>query len=172
MGVYEGSTIIILKWGSTGEVSNSFVIPSQGVPYSRSTPIWGTRSRGGIKIIPGMQVTRNSTGCMYRMRVIPPDSKKTDKTFLCEQFSSDFKTVDTYGKRGSFSRGLQNIIHLSSFPTMLWLFPRGMSEWAARGAKKPNFCSHGHSFSSINNPETVLEISAGPEISVQFSSAY
>ena len=46
VGVYEGSTITILKWGSTGEVSNSFLIPSQGVPYSRSTPIWG-QGRGG-----------------------------------------------------------------------------------------------------------------------------
>ena len=43
VGVYEGSTIIILKWGSTGEVSNSFLIPSQGAPYSRGTPIWGTK---------------------------------------------------------------------------------------------------------------------------------
>ena len=52
VGVYEGSTIIILKWGSTGEVSNSFLIPSQGVPYSRSKPIWGTRSRGELKLSP------------------------------------------------------------------------------------------------------------------------
>ena len=35
VGVYEGSTIIILKWGSTGEVSNSFLIPSQGAPSCR-----------------------------------------------------------------------------------------------------------------------------------------
>ena len=34
VGVYEGSTIIILKWRSTGEVSNYFLIPSQGAPYS------------------------------------------------------------------------------------------------------------------------------------------
>ena len=102
---------------------------------------------------------------MNKSEYIPPDSKKTDKTFLCQQFSSDFKKVDTYGKLGSLSRGLQNIIHLSSFPTKLWRFPRGMSEWAARGAKKPNFCCHGHSFSSINNPETVLEISTVPEYS-------
>ena len=38
-----------------------------------------------------------------------------------------------------------------------------MSERAACAAKKPNFCSHDHSFSSINSPETVLEISAVPE---------
>ena len=32
--VYEESTIIIvLKWGITGEVSNSILIPSQGAPY-------------------------------------------------------------------------------------------------------------------------------------------
>ena len=89
--------------------------------------------------------------------------KKTDKSFLCQQFSSDFKKVYTYGKLGSFSRGLQNIIRLSSFPTKLWRFPRGMSEWGTRGPEKPNFFSHGPSFSSINNPETVLEMSAVPE---------
>ena len=82
---------------------------------------------------------------------------------MCQQFSLDFKIIDTYGKLGSLSRGLQNIIWLSSFPTKLWRFLRGMSERAARAAKKPELLLHDHSFSSINNPETVLEISAVPE---------
>ena len=34
--------------------------------------------------------------------------KKTDKTFSCQQFVSDFKKVDIYGKLGSCSSGLQN----------------------------------------------------------------
>ena len=40
VGVYEGSIIIILKWGSTAEVSNSIlIIPSHGAPYSRGTSL-------------------------------------------------------------------------------------------------------------------------------------
>ena len=35
-----------------------------------------------------------------------------------------------------------------------------MSERALQEAKKPKNSSHDHSFSSINNPKTVLEISA------------
>ena len=51
-----------------------------------------------------------------------------------------------------------------SFLTKLWRFPRGMSEWAFQEAKKAEkYSSHDHSFPSINNPKTVLEISAVPE---------
>ena len=58
---------------------------------------------------------------------------------------------------------MSKIISLKLFPTHLQRFPQDMSERTIREAKKPNFCSHNHSFSPIINPVTFLETSAVPE---------
>ena len=58
---------------------------------------------------------------------------------------------------------MPKIVCLKLFSTNLQRFPQDMSERAIREAKKPNFCSHDHSFSPTINPITFLEISAVPE---------
>ena len=53
----------ILKWRSTGEVSNSFLIPSHFASYTLLTEYThlGEKVEGGNKTIPGMQVTAGIT---------------------------------------------------------------------------------------------------------------
>ena len=52
VGVYEGSTMIILKWGSTGEVSNFFSYPQAGCTLFTEYTHLGDKVEGELKLSP------------------------------------------------------------------------------------------------------------------------